>query len=137
MSVLGLDPGTRKAGYALLARDGRVIERGIEPLDGLSARLATLLRRYPIETIAVGRGTNAALVTGLLVSLGVAFELVDERESTLLARRLYYAENPARGLQRLLPLGLRYPPRPIDDYAAEIIARRCAALHGGETWESS
>jgi hypothetical protein len=49
---------------------------------------------------------------------------VDERETTLRARALYFADHPPRGWRRLIPLGLQLPPRPIDDYAAILIARR-------------
>jgi len=58
---------------------------------------------------------------------GAAFEfveLVDERETTLLARARYFADHPPRGWRRLVPRGMLLPPRPIDDYAALLIAER-------------
>lgn len=131
-SILGIDPGMRKAGYAFIAQDGEVPARGIEPTERLCDRLTPLVERYGATVLVVGSGTNAAKITACLAPLGLPVYLVDERETTLRARSLYYAENPARGLQRLLPLGLRFPPRPIDDYAAEIIARRWVACHGGK-----
>ena len=136
-AVLGIDPGMRKAGYALVSGEGSVLERGVESVDELPARLSALLSRHPADLIAMGAGTNAARVTAGLAALGLPVYLVDERETTLRARTLYYADNPPRGLQRLLPLGLRFPPRPIDDYAAEIIARRWVASHEGKTGEPS
>jgi RNase H-fold protein (predicted Holliday junction resolvase) len=123
-AILGVDPGMRKAGYAFLAQDGRVLDRGIESVERLLARLSDLCALYPTGVLAMGAGTNAAKITAVLAPLGLETRLVDERETTLRARSLYYAENPPRGLQRLLPPGLRFPPRPIDDYAAEIIALR-------------
>lgn len=135
--LLGIDPGVRKAGYAFLGRDGRVQARGVEPIDRLCDRLVPLLERYGAEALVIGSGTNAARITACLAPLGLPVYLVDERETTLRARRLYYAENPARGLQRLLPMGLRFPPRPIDDYAAELIARRWVACHEGKTGQLS
>ncbi|HUY41749.1 MAG TPA: pre-16S rRNA-processing nuclease YqgF [Candidatus Dormibacteraeota bacterium] len=135
--VLGIDPGTRKAGYALLGDRGVVLARGIEPVDRLHGRLEALLRQHPVEVLALGAGTNAGKIAAALAPLGLPVRLVDERETTLRARRLYYAENPARGLQRLLPMGLRFPPRPIDDYAAEIIARRWVACNEGKTAQPS
>ncbi|HEY9086419.1 MAG TPA: hypothetical protein VIN40_10875 [Candidatus Tyrphobacter sp.] len=132
MSVLGIDPGMRKAGYALISGDGSVLARGIEPIEGLGPRIAALVAAHAVATLAVGAGTNARQIVAQLGSLGIPLRLVDERETTLRARRLYYAENPPRGWQRLLPLGLRFPPRPIDDYAAELIARRFLAGGGGE-----
>lgn len=131
MSVLGIDPGMRKAGYALISPDGRVLARGIEPIGSLAGVIAGLLERHGVEVLAVGSGTNARHLAAALSPLGIPVQLVDERETTLHARNLYYAENPARGWQRLLPLGLRFPPRPIDDYAAELIARRWLARRAG------
>jgi RNase H-fold protein (predicted Holliday junction resolvase) len=55
---------------------------------------------------------------------------VDERETTLRARSLYFADHPPRGWRRLIPLGMQMPPRPIDDYAAVLIARRYLADEG-------
>lgn len=130
-SVLGIDPGTRKVGYALVSEGGGVVARGIEAVDTLAPRVAALAAAHVIATLAIGTGTNAKGISAQLATLGIPLRLVDERETTLGARRLYYAENPARGWQRLLPIGLRFPPRPIDDYAAELIARRFLAL-GGE-----
>lgn len=127
----------RKAGYALVAADGTVTERGIEPISGLPGRLAALLDRHRADVLAIGGGTNATRVAAALGPLGLPLYLVDERETTLQARRLYYAENPPRGLARLLPLGLRFPPRAIDDYAAELIARRWLACHEGKTGQPS
>ena len=50
--------------------------------------------------------------------------LIDERETTLRARALYFADHPPRGWRRLIPLGMQLPPCPIDDYAAVLIGRR-------------
>jgi len=50
--------------------------------------------------------------------------MVSEELTSRLARERYWEDNPPRGLARLIPLGLRVPPRPVDDYAALIIAER-------------
>lgn len=130
-AVLGIDPGMRKAGYALLGGGGAVVVRGIESIDQLASRVAGLVKEHPVTVLAIGAGTNGRRVSEELTKFGIPIRLVDERETTLRARRLYYAENPPRGWQRLVPMGLRFPPRPIDDYAAELIARRFLA-DGGE-----
>jgi RNase H-fold protein (predicted Holliday junction resolvase) len=135
--VLGVDPGMRKAGYALLDESGQVVERGIEPIESLTQRLGDVVSRHRADVIALGGGTNARAMAAALAPLGIPHHLVDERESTLAARRLYYADHPARGLAALVPLGMRFPPRAIDDYAAEIIARRWLAGHEGKTGKPS
>lgn len=49
---------------------------------------------------------------------------VEERNSTLEARALYWQEKPPRGWRRVLPLSLQEPPEPVDDFAAVVLARR-------------
>jgi RNase H-fold protein (predicted Holliday junction resolvase) len=122
--VLGVDPGTRKVGYAILAPDGSVLDQGIAPNDGLSARFAALAATYGLAAVALGHGTNVRPVRVALEGLGLPIALVDERETTLRARELYFADHPPRGWRRLIPRSLQLPPRPIDDYAAILIGRR-------------
>ena len=126
-AVIGIDPGRSKAGYALVEESGTVVAAGIESLDGLHARLADLLATRPVSAIALGRGTNARPVKAALDAFGVPIHYVDEHETSRQARNLYFAEHPPRGWRRLIPLGLQLPARPIDDYAAILIARRFLA----------
>jgi RNase H-fold protein (predicted Holliday junction resolvase) len=125
--VIGVDPGRSKAGYALVEESGAVLAAGIEPIDGLQACLAELIDRRPVRAIALGRGTNSRPVKAALDGFGVPVHLVDEHETSRQARSLYFAEHPPTGWRRLIPLGLQLPPRPIDDYAAILIARRFLA----------
>jgi RNase H-fold protein (predicted Holliday junction resolvase) len=122
--VLGIDPGTGKAGYAVLEAGGTVLVQGIEGLAGLAVRLGAVVAEFAPAAIAVGRGTNAAAVVRSLASLGLPVHQVDEYETTRFARTLYFSENPPAGWRRLVPIGLQVPPRPVDDYAAILIARR-------------
>jgi RNase H-fold protein (predicted Holliday junction resolvase) len=124
MTILGIDPGTRKVGYAVVDPRGTALEIGIEPFDGIAERVGLLVARHAIGRVAIGTGTNAAQVIERLASFGLATASVDERETTLRARSLYFADHPPRGWRRLIPLGMQLPPRPIDDYAALLIARR-------------
>jgi len=122
--VLGIDPGTGKAGYAVLEPDGSVLTQGIEALDTLASRLADVVAGYRPEAIAIGRGTNSAAVARSVENFGLPIAKVDEYETTRFARSLYFADHPPAGWRRLVPLGLQEPPRPVDDYAAILIARR-------------
>lgn len=125
--VLGVDPGRAKAGYALVDASGAVVVAGIEPLERLQSRLRELIAGYCVEVVALGRGTNAAVVRTGLETLGLPIHWVDEYETSRGARELYFAEHPPRGWRRLLPTGMQLPNRPIDDYAAILIARRFLA----------
>jgi RNase H-fold protein (predicted Holliday junction resolvase) len=125
VTVLGLDPGTRKCGYALVTGLGSPpVTLGIAPVGALRERLAELLARTPAAIAAIGRGTNAAQVAEIVRELGLDVALVDERETTLLARSRYFDDHPPRGWRRFVPRGMLLPDRPIDDYAALLIAER-------------
>jgi RNase H-fold protein (predicted Holliday junction resolvase) len=126
-AVIGVDPGRSKAGYALLEMSGKVVAAGIEPIDRLPASLAELVRSRSVAAIALGRGTNARAVGAALEALGLPIHLIDEYETSRLARSLYFADHPPRGWRRLIPIGLQVPQRPVDDYAAILIARRFLA----------
>jgi len=125
--VLGVDPGSSKAGYALLDADGAVVVAGIEPIAALRDRLAEVIAAHPVAVLALGKGTRVRTVAASLEGLGVPLELVDEFETTRRARELYFIENPPTGWRKLIPVGLQLPPRPIDDYAAILIAKRFLA----------
>ena len=123
--VLGLDPGTRKCGYALITGLGeKPLAIGIVAIGELDAELQRLKAAYPAAIVALGRGTNADFVGAALTRAHLPFVLVDERETTLRARARYFADHPPRGWKRLIPLGMQLPERPIDDYAALLIAER-------------
>jgi RNase H-fold protein (predicted Holliday junction resolvase) len=124
-AVLGIDPGTRKCGYAIVTRVGAApLDLGIVPTEQLSESLRALVAAYPIGAVALGGGTHAAIVGKIVAELGLPVSIVDERETTLLARERYFLANPPRGWRRLIPRGMLLPPRPIDDYAALLIAER-------------
>lgn len=128
--VLGVDPGTRKAGYALLGAGGCSLIQGIEELPLLAARVAEISASHEIAAVALGKGTNSERIRGILAVVGVPVRLVDEHETTLRARALYFEDHPPKGWRKLIPLGMQVPPRPIDDYAAVLIARRYLADEG-------
>jgi RNase H-fold protein (predicted Holliday junction resolvase) len=123
-TVLGVDPGTRKVGFAVLDATGRVLSKGIEGVEGFAGCLVALAKAGPISAVALGRGTNSEALRDCLAAIGAPVHLVDERETTLRARALYFADHPPRGWRRLIPIGMQLPPEPIDDYAAVLIARK-------------
>jgi len=127
--LLGIDPGTRKCGFAVIERLGAPpAALCIAPLDGFADRLAELIHTYPIERIAIGEGTNAKAIVDVVRATGLPFHLVDERETSLQARARFFDDHPPRGWRRLVPRGMLLPDRPIDDYAALLIAERYLRL---------
>ncbi|MEA5413312.1 resolvase, partial [Synechococcus sp. BA-120 BA3] len=76
-----------------------------------------------LAAVVIGDGTGSGPWRRRLEPL-LAVELVDERGTTLAARRRYWQLFPARGWRRLLPLGMRQPPRDYDDVVAQLLLER-------------
>jgi RNase H-fold protein (predicted Holliday junction resolvase) len=132
LPVLAIDPGRDKCGLALVDPSGTVLARRLVLRAGLGEAARHLLAGGPVAALVLGDGTGSRRVSEELVSaLGEGMPplaLVDERDSTLEARALYFADHPPRGLWRLLPLSLQTPGEPHDDYAAVVLARRYLGL---------
>ena len=123
--LLGVDPGTRKVGYAVVDRiDAPPLALGIVPLAEFDARLNVLRADFSIDMVAIGHGTNVNVVSAVVRDEGLPFAIVDERETTLRARARFFADHPPRGWRKFVPRGMLLPDRPIDDYAALLIAER-------------
>lgn len=120
--VLAVDPGKAKCGVALVGRDGSPLALRIVPLDRLLPEVSDLLASHDHHTILVGESTGRDAVLQALSPLALTLHTVPETGTTLRARALYFRDHPPRGLARLLPAGMRVPPRPVDDYAALAIA---------------
>lgn len=94
------------------------------------ATIQTLRQQFPISLLVMGNQTSSKewkqkLTTETSDPLRVV--LVDEQYSTLQARDRYWQMYPPSGLTRLLPQGLRTPPRPIDDIVAILLIERYLA----------
>lgn len=122
--VLAFDPG-RNLGAAWVDMTGNVLRQAILAVDDLERLVLP-----PEAVVVVGNGTGSAQLARRLRARGVEPLLVDEKGTTLRARELYFRDHPPRGMLRLLPPGMRAPPRTIDDYAAVAIALRWLAERG-------
>ncbi len=133
MTVLGVDPGRDKTGLAVVDTEGKVHFRAVVATTALAQSIEDAAARWPITRIALGDSTSSqtarALIEALIFERGwaISVELVDEKNSTLEARALYFGVNPPRGWRRLVPLSAQAPPCPVDDFAAEVVARRLLA----------
>jgi hypothetical protein len=99
--------------------DGRLLQHRV-----LTSQQLSELELPEGARVLVGDGTGSGQLLARLAELGVSAELVPEDGTSLEARDLYYQRNQPRGWARLVPLGFRVPPVPIDDYAAYAIALR-------------
>ena len=123
--VIAVDPGRGKCGLAVVAGQG-VLLRAIIPTAEVGLTCHYLRRQYPDSTFVVGNltGSREVLCAIREACPEAQLETVEEDMSTLHARARYWTDNPPRGLQRLIPPGMRLPPRPVDDYAAVLLAER-------------
>jgi hypothetical protein len=147
VTVLGLDPGRDKIGWALVGCDGDLFWSGICPASEVEivlrdfsaadecreeAFVPWILERHlsspgRCSHVAVGNGTGSRDVVALSRGLGFRTMTVDERGTTLEARALYWILHQPEWWRRCLPRSLWVPPRPLDDLAAWVIARRSLA----------
>jgi len=116
--IVAFDPG-RNLGVAFVTGAGELMSGQVlspEELDSLALPDGA--------TVLVGDGTGSRQLVARLAERGVVAELVPEEGTSLEARALYYQQNKPRGWARLVPVGMRSPGVPIDDYAAYAIALR-------------
>jgi len=116
--ILALDPGLN-IGIAMVCPDGTVRQLDIITLNDLRS-----LSPRPSVTIVIGDDTGSDRVQGVVREQGLSFAVVEEAGTSLEARELFFRDHPPKGLAKLLPRGLRFPPRAVDDYAAYAIALR-------------
>lgn len=148
--VVAVDPGRDKCGIAVVRDDLTVAEKEISPTQDVVGRVRELARRYDAPTIVLGDRTGskalameiegnaptetpaeAPRTTGATQApsahdLEPRLEImsVDEHLSSVEGRRRYLLDHPPRGLGRLVPLSLRTPDEPFDDYVAVVLAER-------------
>ncbi|RYG58280.1 hypothetical protein EON80_27345, partial [bacterium] len=114
--ILGIDPGRQKTGLAIVDSSGVIVWRAIAPTTELGAFLEDVLAKWSIRRIALGHSTGSSEAAALIESILAArqsdatLEIVNERDSTLQARELYYEAYPPKGLWRLVPQSLQSPP---------------------------
>lgn len=125
-AVAAIDPGTGKCGVACIAADGSVLSRAIVSPEAVPDWIRSMAVHGELEVV-LGNGTGHRSVARLLEEAGIAFGLVDERNTSAVARRRYLEANPPRGWRRLIPIGLRTPDQPYDDWVAIVLAERAAS----------
>lgn len=120
----GLDPGRHKCGLVRCNAEGDVvIAAHIESAAACLQRLREW-RHDGLEGVVLGDGTGSDLWPRPLQRLGLRVQVVNEHGSTLAARERYWQLQPPQGWRRLLPQGLRQPPRAIDDVVAQLLLER-------------
>lgn len=136
----GIDPGREKFGIAICTSSEIIFSAILSLKDAalaasctssgdLSAIADRVIEGSPqkvikIKKVFIGDGTGSIFFIGVFENANLLYTVIDEKNSTLDARAIYWTLHPPRGLARIIPTSLRTPPRPIDDLAAAVIARR-------------
>lgn len=130
---MGIDPGTSKCGYAVLSSAGERLALEVILAEQLLARVAVDVAAG-VRVVCVGDATRSRDVLTRLRAQWpeLRIELVDERNTSLQARRRYYQDHPPRGILRFVPRGLLVPKTALDGYAALLIIERFLSVRGQE-----
>jgi hypothetical protein len=110
----------------VVSDDATILDRSVVATANLPNVLRKWGRQYHIDQVALGDRTGHETVQGHVTEQlpGVPIALVKEVNTTLLARRRYFADHPPEGWRRFLPVSMQVPPEPYDDYAAQVILAR-------------
>lgn len=125
--ILGFDPGKDKCGIAVMGRDKNVCYHQVVLSDEAIPTIQSLCKQFPMELLVMGdQTTSKSWKQKLSQSLSPEIEIVrvDERYSSLEAKDRYWEMYPPTGLSRLIPQGMRTPPRPVDDIVAIVLIER-------------
>jgi RNase H-fold protein (predicted Holliday junction resolvase) len=125
--ILGFDPGRDKCGLAVVGRERQLLYHQVVLSQEAIATIQQLCQQFVIETMVMGDQTTAKSWKQKIVGeLGTSIPivLVDERYSSLEARDRYWQMYPPKGIELLIPKGLRQPPRPVDDIVAILLIER-------------
>jgi RNase H-fold protein (predicted Holliday junction resolvase) len=124
--LLGFDPGRDKCGVAVMGRDRQVYFHDVVLSESAIAALQLLLEKYAIDFMVMGdQTTSKQWKEKIRVNFPpLKIVQVDERYSSLEARDRFWQMYPPKGFYRLIPEGMRTPPRAIDDIVAIILIER-------------
>ena len=125
-TILGLDPGRDKCGVAVMQDNDKVLFHQVVDSVQAIAIIKQLAQKYAVDLIVMGDGTTSKSWQQKIESNLSTIQVftVNEKNSTLEARDRYWIMYPPQGLQRLVPQGLRVPPRTVDDIVAILLIER-------------
>ncbi len=117
----GKEKGGKEKGKKILLYNQVVIAEAV--LD----KISSLIAEFSVDLVVMGDQTTAKFWQKKLeriIPKSVRIVLVDERNSSLEARDRYWQMYPPQGLSKLIPQGMRLPPRPVDDIVAILLIER-------------
>ena len=127
--IIAVDPGREKCGIAVVHKEKGVLTQQVINTAVLNSVVQKFITDYHTSTVVIGDRTSSQEAKEKLEQIIIEAQplvviFVDEHKSTDQARQRYWADNPPRGLMRLIPVTMQVPPKPVDDYVAVILAER-------------
>ena len=123
--IAALDPGRSKCGLVLSDPSQCWIEEALVlPPETCRQLLAQWSREGSLAAVILGDGTGSSDWQQWLQRLQLPVSVVQEAGSTLAARARYWELEPPRSWRRLIPQGMRLPPRDYDDVVAQLLLER-------------
>ena len=125
--ILGFDPGRDKCGIAIMDKNRQLHYNQVVESAKITITITKLSQQFDINLIIIGDQTTSKIWQQNLteiISEKIPIIKIDERYSSLEARDRYWQINPPQGFVRLIPPGMRIPPKPIDDIVAIILIER-------------
>ncbi|MGD1705153.1 pre-16S rRNA-processing nuclease YqgF [Dapis sp. BLCC M229] len=125
--ILGFDPGRDKCGIAIMDKNRKLHDHQVVESPKITTTITQLHQQFNINLIVIGDQTTSEIWEQNLTKIipeKVPIIKIDERYSSLEARDRYWQIYPPQGLVRLIPPGMRIPPKPIDDIVAIILIER-------------
>ncbi len=119
--LIALDPGRSKCGLVLADLEMKVVLQGkvINAEDVIDLVIA-MKKQFSLDLILLGNGTSSDYWNELLRDI-LLIKVVEERGTTLLARKRYYELWPPSKFISWLPKGLFIPPHDLDAVAALLL----------------
>jgi RNase H-fold protein (predicted Holliday junction resolvase) len=122
--LVGLDPGRSKCGLVCTDRERTtIVEARILAPEPCWETLSAWIAAGDLAGVILGNGTGSGPWHQRLQG-AVPWVCVPEAGTTLAARSRYWELEPPTGWRRLLPRGLRLPPRDVDDVVAQLLLER-------------
>jgi RNase H-fold protein (predicted Holliday junction resolvase) len=123
-ALAGLDPGRSKCGLVLCdPGQQRLVAAALLSPQQTLEQLNLWREGCGLRLVVIGDGTGSRAWQQRLRGV-LPVRMVDERGTTLAARQRFWQLFPPRGWRRLLPPGLRQPPRDWDDVVAQLLLER-------------
>jgi RNase H-fold protein (predicted Holliday junction resolvase) len=136
--IVAVDPGREKCGVAVVTGDLELILKEIVSREEAVHRVLELAEKHGAGKVVLGDRTGSREFAGEIAKARKACStsvdkkehaypeivFIDEHMSSMEGRRRYLLDHPLPGLGKLIPVSLRTPSEPFDDYVAVVLAER-------------